>query len=161
LPPLARQRTMSGWNRRSALLHSEKMPPPTDEPVREKTLQEVVQELDLYPIEAFDFVLRGLGFTVKQLHGDVEVKDPKHNRHVSGGQLCLGLRELALKQWGMMAPAVLGRWGVKSTLDFGRIVFAMIDGGYMQKTETDRLEDFRAVYDFNTAFHPGFKVELT
>jgi uncharacterized repeat protein (TIGR04138 family) len=74
------------------------------------------------------------------------------SRHVTGQQLCLGLRDYAIKRYGMMAPAVLRAWNLRRTDDFGRIVFAMIEHGLMSKTAEDTLDDFRAVYDFEEAF---------
>lgn len=74
------------------------------------------------------------------------------SRHVTGQQLCLGLRDYAIKRYGMMAPAVLRTWNLRRTEDFGRIVFAMIEHGLMSKTADDTLEDFRSVYDFDEAF---------
>src|SRR5437763_1785964 len=112
--------------RRRFVTVSSTMPPPTDEPPREKSLEEVVQKLGLYPIDAFVFVQQGLAYTVKKLHGDAAKEMPKETRHISGQDLCEGLRDLALRRWGMMARAVFSRWGITSTLDFGRIVFAMI-----------------------------------
>jgi uncharacterized repeat protein (TIGR04138 family) len=76
-------------------------------------------------------------------------------RHVSGQQLCEGLRMYAIEQWGMMAGTVLRRWNLRGTVDFGRIVFALVDGGLMHKTERDKLDDFRDVYDFDRAFDSG------
>lgn len=76
----------------------------------------------------------------------------KLNRHVTGKQLCLALRDLALQRWGMLARTVLESWGVRSTRDFGRIVFAFIEHGLMQKQPSDCLEDFDRVYDFDDAF---------
>jgi uncharacterized repeat protein (TIGR04138 family) len=76
-------------------------------------------------------------------------------RHISGQQLCEGLRMYAIEQWGMMAGTVLRRWNLRATIDFGRIVFALVDGGLMHKTERDKLEDFRDVYDFDRAFDGG------
>ncbi|HLO40220.1 MAG TPA: Minf_1886 family protein [Phycisphaerales bacterium] len=100
--------------------------------------------------EAFEFVRQGLAHTVKSVHGDVPGDD--ETRNVSGQQLCLGLRDYAIKQYGMLAKTVLDRWGIQRTDDFGRIVFAMVDIGLMSKTEEDRMEDFRGVYDFEEAF---------
>jgi uncharacterized repeat protein (TIGR04138 family) len=132
--------------------------------VKERTLEQVVADVGLYPADAFEFVQQGLGFTVQQTHGE----DPPHvdpsrpvSRHVSGQQLCEGLRDFALAQWGLLARAVLRRWNVTSTLDFGRIVFALIDAGQMQKTDEDTLDDFRSVYDFRTAFESGYRIGAT
>ena len=131
--------------------------PPTNEPVQQKSLHEVVAQLDMYPIEAFEFVREGLAYTVDKLHGKFE-PDSTACRHVSGQQLCEGLREYALLRWGMLARTVLRRWDINTTLDFGRIIFAMVDNGLMQKTADDSVEDFRKVYDFKTAFEFGYRI---
>lgn len=105
-----------------------------------------------YPPEAFQFVREGLAHTVKMIHGPDAEEREDEKRHVSGQQLCLGLKDHAIRQYGLLARAVLGRWGIKSTSDFGKIVFAMIEAGLMRKTEEDSLEDFLSVYDFDEAF---------
>jgi len=78
---------------------------------------------------------------------------------VSGAQLCEGLREFALLEWGMLAGTVLGRWNIRRTFDFGRIVFALVDNGWMSRTDDDDVEDFRDVYDFKTAFEAKYVIE--
>ena len=144
--------------------------PPTDEPTQDKSLKDVVRELDLYPIEAFRFVQEGLSHIVREMHvqptgssaggaagasgGGTEVA-----RHITGQQLCEGLRQYALVQWGLLARTVLQRWNITCTLDFGRIVFALVEAGHMQKTDEDTIEDFRNVYDFRTAFERGYRIE--
>jgi uncharacterized repeat protein (TIGR04138 family) len=130
--------------------------PPGGDPVEEKTLRQIVDELGLYPIEAFHFLQQGLGYSVNLVHG--EKIDPQASRHITGPQLCEGLREYALAQWGMLAQIVLARWGITCTFDFGRMVFAMVEGGQMNKTETDTIEDFRNVYDFKTAFDASYQI---
>lgn len=128
------------------------------QPTPTKSIQQVVAELGSYPIDAFEFVREGLSFTVQQVHDDPENLSPEQC-HVTGEQLCLGLRDLAARKWGLLAPTVLARWGIRGTLDFGRIVYALVDNHYMKKQPTDSLEDFRDVYDFNTAFEQS--VDLT
>jgi uncharacterized repeat protein (TIGR04138 family) len=82
------------------------------------------------------------------------------NRHVTGQQLCLGLRDLALERWGLMAGVVLRHWRIRTTEDFGRMVFALVESGHLQKRPEDALEDFRRVYDFRTTFDQGYQVRL-
>lgn len=72
--------------------------------------------------------------------------------HVSGQQLCLGLRSLAVEKYGLLARTVLNGWGVKSTEDFGKIVYAMVDAGLLRTSENDSMDDFRGVYEFDEAF---------
>lgn len=132
--------------------------PPSNEPIKQKVAPHPVDALGRYPAEAYDFVQRGLGHTVQKVHGSA--KNPKASRHVSGQQLCLGLRDYAIAQWGMLARTVLGRWNIHATIDFGRIVFHMIELGHMQKTDDDCLDDFRNVYDFRSAFEADYRVPV-
>jgi len=107
-----------------------------------------------YPIEAFSFVRDGLAYTVERVHENPE-SIPEASRHVSGQQLCMGLRDFAIEQYGLLAPSVMDHWNIRRTDDFGRIVFAMIDAGLMSRTQDDCIEDFRAVFDFSEAFSEG------
>ena len=131
------------------------MPPPYKK-AKEISLHELATDVGLYPPEAFEFIQQGLGFTVEKLHGPKSA--PKASRHVSGQQLCEGLRDYALEQWGFLARTVLRRWNITSTVDFGRIVFALIEVGQMQKTDEDTLDDFKDVFDFRTAFENAYAI---
>jgi uncharacterized repeat protein (TIGR04138 family) len=136
--------------------------PPKNDPAKPrkqkepKPLLELVEDVGLYPPEAYEFIQQGLSYTVQQVHA--AQTDPKASRHVSGQQLCEGLREFAIAHWGFMARTVLRRWNITATVDFGRIVFALVDGGHMQKTDDDTLDDFRNLYDFRTAFESGYRI---
>ena len=77
---------------------------------------------------------------------------------MNGRQLCHAIRELAVEQYGLMAPAVFRRWGVTSTSDFGEIVYNLIEVGKMKKSNTDRREDFDNVYDFDEVFSKNFRM---
>ena len=103
--------------------------------------------------QVFEFVRDGLQHASEMAHspGLGELSDDE-SRHVSGQELCLGLRDLAIRRYGPLARTVLEHWNVRSTDDFGRIVFALIDVGILRKTDEDSLDDFVAVYDFDEAF---------
>lgn len=107
-----------------------------------------------YPPEAFQFVREGLEHTARLIHGELGEDDLASlpDRHVTGTQLCLGLRDYALEQYGRLALTVLRRWNIRRTEDFGHIVFAMVDAGLLRKTEEDTLEDFRDIFDFSEEF---------
>lgn len=105
----------------------------------------------IYPPQAFNFVQDGLRYTVEQLQRP-ESGGRAESRHVSGQELCLGLRDYAISQYGLLARTVLQRWNIRRTEDFGRIVFLMVDAGLLRKTEDDDIEDFAGVYDFDEAF---------
>lgn len=111
-----------------------------------------------YPLNAFLFVQRGLDATVRAIHGQPKTKAPQTNRHITGKQLCHGLKDYAVKQYGLMARSVLRRWNINSCEDFGRIVFAMVHVGLLHKTENDSIQDFVGVFDFNEAFSPQLQL---
>ncbi len=97
-----------------------------------------------YHPDAYEFMMQALWYTQKKLNrkGDV-----------SGRELSEGARDYCLDQYGPMAKAVLAHWGIKSTEDFGNIVFNMIEAGIMGKSEKDTQEDFTACFDFESAFN--------
>lgn len=111
-----------------------------------------------YPLQAFLFVRRGLDETVRQIHGQPAAQDEPAQRHISGQALCHGLKQYASEQYGLLARTVLARWNVTRTEDFGRIVFAMVDAGILQKTAEDSLKDFDSVFDFRQAFATQLKL---
>lgn len=72
--------------------------------------------------------------------------------HVTGQQLCDGIRQYALAQFGLMSKVVLNSWGIHSTSDFGEIVYNLIKVGVLKKSPRDRRSHFDGVYDFDEAF---------
>lgn len=113
--------------------------------------ESIRQQAGPYPLEAYHFVREGLSYTANMVFGeDGSMSDL--DRHVTGQELCLGLKNYAVDQWGMLAPVVLECWGIRASDDFGRIVFAMIDAGLMSRRPADAPEDFRGVFDFREVF---------
>ena len=129
-----------------------------ERPGKAESMERLILEDGRYPLDAFGFLNDGLMLAVKKVHG--EKPGPPGQRHVSGRQLCQSLRDLALHQWGLLARTVLRRWNVNATLDFGNMVYLLVENGFMQKTAEDSLEDFRDVYDFDEAFRVQPTYEL-
>jgi len=77
-------------------------------------------------------------------------------RHISGKELACGVRDLALREFGLLARTVLGHWGVHATDDVGDIVFALVDAGVLVKEEEDKARDFRALFDFEEVFDRNY-----
>src|SRR4051794_30713066 len=73
-----------------------------------------------YPIEAFSFVREGLSYTADQLHENPAPRGELTERdcHISGQQLCMGLRDFAIERYGLLAPVVMEHWNVRRTDDF-------------------------------------------
>ena len=119
----------------------------------EKKFEEVICRDGRYPREAFAFLHAGLARAVKDVYGEQAKGEGSH--HVKGRQLCEALRDEALERWGLLAPAVLGRWNIRETMDFGRMVYLLTGSELMKKSDTDSIDDFRDVYDFALAFGPN------
>ena len=123
-----------------------------------------------YKIDAYAFVFEALNYAHSQLgmganrpaeadEGEPEEESPKEaERHLTGQQLCEAIRQYALEQYGYMAQCVLNSWGVRTTGDFGEIVFNLINIGQMRKTSEDQREDFDDVFDFETGLRESFKI---
>ena len=62
--------------------------------------------------------------------------------------------------FGPLAGHVWRAWGVRETLDWGRIVFLLVEEGLLNRQETDSLEDFRDGFEFDAAFEGGYRTVL-
>jgi uncharacterized repeat protein (TIGR04138 family) len=117
-----------------------------------KNFYQIVEEIyaldNRYKPDAYEFVMQALNFTQKKLARET---------HITGKELLAGIREFAIEQYGVMAKTVLTHWGIRKTDDFGTIVFIMVDNKILSKTETDSIEDFKEVYDFEEAFGNIFR----
>jgi uncharacterized repeat protein (TIGR04138 family) len=125
-------------------------------------LAELLRRDKRYRLGAYVFVYDSLQFAQQQLglgrpNGDeLASTDSEEERHITGQQLCEAIRQYAVEQYGGMAKSVLAHWGVRSTGDFGEIVFNLIAIGQMRKTDSDRREDFDNVFDFEDGFRDVF-----
>lgn len=107
-----------------------------------------------YDIGAYHFVRKALDFTLKKLK---DRRTTPEGSHVSGPELLEGIREFALDQYGPMTKTLFEEWGLRKTGDFGEIVFNLVDYGVFGKTEKDCRDDFRNLYDFESAFDKPFQ----
>jgi uncharacterized repeat protein (TIGR04138 family) len=131
-----------------------------------------MQQDDRYKPEAYEFIRMALAFAhdvmecgslskedLAELTRDVTSDDDiPEEAHLTGQELCEAIRKLALMQFGFMTKTVLNSWGIHETLDFGELVYNMIEAGLMKKSKTDSKSDFADVYDFATAFVEGFEI---
>jgi len=117
----------------------------------EELLDAVFQRDRRYDREAYRFVSEALAYTVQK---------SGRSGHVTGRQLCEGLCEYALEQFGRLARTVLESWGVRRSEDIGEIVFNMVEAGLLRKTEEDRREDFAGVLNFGEALDRGFQMHI-
>ena len=116
-----------------------------------------------YKLGAYQFIREALQYAHEHLDlpdvalaPDLQTGAPQP-KHVTGQQLCIACRAYALDQFGYLANMVLASWGIKSTSDFGELVYNLIRIKQMRKSESDRREDFDDLYDFKDAFEPKFE----
>ncbi|WP_417379248.1 Minf_1886 family protein [Gimesia sp.] len=117
-------------------------------------------KLQFHPY-AYDFIFEALQQAQEIYSRQVVQEGEQEEAHVSGQELLEGVRELALKQFGLMTLTVFKQWGVQSTRDFGKMVFEMIEHGRMRKTENDRLEDFVDIFNFEQVFDVEYVIDTS
>src|SRR5437773_6659295 len=86
--------------------------------------------------DAYFFLRDGLDHAVK-----LRKRQLGESGHVTGQQLCEGLRQVAIKAFGPMVPTVFEYWGIRKTDDFGEMVWNLIELGVFGRTKTDSRED--------------------
>jgi uncharacterized repeat protein (TIGR04138 family) len=121
--------------------------------VGQNLLAKLREQNPRYSDAAYLFVLSALQYAIEKLD---------EARHITGQELAAGVRDLAIGRFGPMARTVLEHWGIHSTGDIGAIVYALIDCHVLIKQESDSLEDFQDVFDFDEAFdrnYPWGRVE--
>jgi uncharacterized repeat protein (TIGR04138 family) len=123
-------------------------------------LEELVRRDPRYPLEAYEFVFAALTHT-QRLLGRNPSPDPgrEDEHHVSGQQLLGGVRDLALREFGLLARTVFRMWGINRTDDFGELVFNLVEAGLMSKTSKDNRLDFHNVYDLDKALG-DYRIEV-
>jgi len=117
----------------------------------EEALDQVLARDPRFHRAAYSFLRDALDYTLKP-----RKKSGSATSHVSGQELLEGVRQHALKTFGPMVPTVFEYWGVRTTEDFGAIVFNLVDSGILGKTERDSVDDFKDAYTFQEAFVEPF-----
>lgn len=122
---------------------------------------DLTREDPRFTYEAYEFVCDAVTFTQKRLGREPEAKeDPEADHHVSGAELLRGACQLAVREFGMMAPVVFKLWGLRTTDDFGEIVFKLIAAEKLSKSDDDDPEDFHDLFDLEKELADGFALTL-
>jgi len=113
----------------------------------ENTIDSTVRKSNEDLDRVFVFLLEALYEAVKRAGA---------GSHIGARALTEVVCEIALEQYGVMAQTVLGRWGIHSTADVGRLIFDMIEQGILMQSESDRLEDFADLFDLEEALEVDY-----
>ncbi len=142
-----------------------------------QAMRDLLEEDTRFKLDAYQFIRESLQFAHENLelldaNGDSideaavgdetlleggQTEGHVRSKHVTGQQLCEACRRYGADQYGYMAKMVLASWGIKSTSDFGELVYNLIGIEQMKKSDTDRREDFDDAYSFDEAFEPKFE----
>jgi len=122
----------------------------TSEQIYQK-MERIAQRDGRYKIEAYLFVLDAFEHTLKKL---------RRKRNITGKDLLEGIKTLGIGKYGPTTRLVFEHWGVKTTEDFGWIVFNMVEAGLMRKAEEDTIEDFKDVFNFREEFDDKFEFRV-
>ncbi len=107
----------------------------------EKVIETLVERYPQYTEEAYEFMRAGMDAAADRF-----CKDDK-SPHLSARELYLGACAYALEEYGPLAARVLEFWGIKSSRDFGNIVYNLIEVGVFGKQKGDSPEQFDTLPD--------------
>ena len=96
---------------------------------------------------AYLFVLAALEYCQTRL---------TERRHISGRELAVACRDLALERYGVVARLVLEHWGVRASADIGDIVFTLVDLGLLISLPSDTRDEFVDAFSFEEAFERAY-----
>ena len=120
-------------------------------------MREIARKDGRYAPEAFRFLVESLSYAI-QLAGKEHAEGPA--RHVTGQELLAGMRAFGTELFGPLAAQVWRSWGVHTTLDWGNMVFRMVEEEKLSRNEEDSIEDFRDGFDFDEAFVRDYRPVL-
>jgi uncharacterized repeat protein (TIGR04138 family) len=110
---------------------------------REGIMDRIRMREQRFDERAYVFVLAALEYCQQRLD---------ERRHITGRELALACRDLALERFGVMARLVLEHWGLRTSADIGDVVFTLVDLELLMSQPTDSREEFIGVFDFDQAF---------
>ncbi len=110
-------------------------------------IEGIADKCGAFRLEAYLFVLEAV---------EKAMADQGQRRHISGEDLLECIKQLGRQRYGVMATDVFAAWGVRTTLDFGRCVFHLVEGGLLSKRDEDSLRDFIDRYDFRQVFEEDY-----
>jgi len=104
--------------------------------------------------EAFHFLFQSLQYAIEEAGKGEAVGG---ERHVSGQELLAGMRVHAREAFGPLAAQVWRSWGIHETLDWGKVVFLLVENGLLNRQDSDTIDDFGDGFDFDEAFVKSYR----
>ncbi len=118
----------------------------------EEAIADILKKESRFAPGAYFLVREALDFTVARLADE----NKGEKRHVAGSELLMGFRDYTLEEYGPMSATILEDWGLTKCREIGEIVFLFIEQGVFGKQDSDSLDDFAEIFDFQEAFSAPF-----
>ena len=98
----------------------------------------------LFVSDAFSFACRHAGL---------------FKRHVGALQVCLAVRDWSMSYFNDAAEAkeLLAEWGIRSSEDVGRIIYALIEAGLARRSDDDSPDQFDGLFTLDNLFDPDWR----
>jgi uncharacterized repeat protein (TIGR04138 family) len=133
--------------RTAAPLHEESSAAVPELAFRDGIMDRIRMREQRFDERAYLFVLGALEYCQQRL---------PERRHISGRELALACRDLALDRFGVLARLVLESWGIHNSLDIGDVVFTLVELELLMSQPTDSRDEFSDVFDFDQAFERDY-----
>ncbi len=98
-----------------------------------------------YPLDAFFYVATTLRRLLDE-RGREQPRKSGDDAHVTGRQLTLYLRDSLVREFAFLAPEVLAAWNISETMDFGNIIYDLVQVGLLSTSANDSRADFLNVF---------------
>lgn len=102
-----------------------------------------------YDMRAYIFVDESLSALVARL---------PERRHVTARECAEAVLDAAAARFGLLGDVVLEDWGIHTSTDIGRIVFALVEGGRVSAAEDDAVEDFDELFRVEEVFPARYRI---
>lgn len=86
-----------------------------------------------------------------QQYNDHDLEKPfDSTNHRSAREVCWAIRQFAIEAWGDDWSEELRKLDIQSSADIGRVVYALVDAGYLYTSPGDKMEDFDTEWIFKS-----------
>src|SRR6185436_19849370 len=133
--------------RSAAPLHEESSAAVPELAFRDGIMDRIRMREQRFDERAYLFVLGALEYCQQRL---------PERRHISGRELALACRDLALDRFGVLARLVLESWGIHNSLDIGDVVFTLVELELLMTETTESRDELSDVFDFDQAFERDY-----
>ena len=71
-------------------------------------------------------------------------------QHITAADLLESIKVVGNSAFGFLAKTLFGQWGIRTTDDWGRVVWVLVESEIWGKQPEDKQSDFNGLWDFET-----------